>query len=70
MVEKVEIKEEETTSEKPAEKTPEGAKLKEDVTTEDSKETPTRPEGLPDKFKTVDEMAQSYSELEKKLGAP
>ena len=48
MVEKVEIKEEETTSEKPAEKTPEGAKLKEDVTPEDSKETPARPEGLPD----------------------
>jgi hypothetical protein len=30
--------------------------------------TLNKPEGLPDKFKTVEEMAKSYSELEAKLG--
>ena len=52
MVEQVEIKEAETTSEKPVEQA----------------ETP-RPEGLPEKFKSVEDMAKSYSELESKLGA-
>ena len=52
MVEQVEIKEAETTSEKPVEQV----------------ETP-RPEGLPEKFKSVEDMAKSYSELESKLGA-
>ena len=47
MVEQVEIKEAETTSEKPVEQA----------------ETP-RPEGLPEKFKSVEDMAKSYSELE------
>tara|TARA_B100001996_G_scaffold201803_1_gene154513 strand:+ start:18016 stop:18750 length:735 start_codon:yes stop_codon:yes gene_type:complete len=29
-----------------------------------------RPEGLPEKFNSVDDLAKSYSELEKKLGEP
>lgn len=29
-----------------------------------------RPEGLPEKFKSWEDMAKSYAELEKKLGAP
>ena len=53
MVEQVEIKDEQTTSEKPVEQT---------------QDTP-RPEGLPEKFKSVEDMAKSYSELESKLGA-
>ena len=53
MVEEVTIKSEETTAEKPVEQ---------------SQETP-RPEGLPEKFKSVEDMAKSYSELESKLGA-
>ena len=53
MVEQVEIKNKQTTSEKPVEQT---------------QDTP-RPEGLPEKFKSVEDMAKSYSELESKLGA-
>ena len=53
MVEEVTIKSEETTAEKPVEQ---------------SQET-SRPEGLPEKFKSVEDMAKSYSELESKLGA-
>lgn len=30
---------------------------------------PARPAGLPEKFKTVEDLVKSYSELEKKLGA-
>ena len=56
MVEAVEIKQEETTSEKP-------------VVEETKVEEVKRPEGLPDKFKSVQDMAKSYSELESKLGA-
>ena len=52
MVETVEIKQEETTSEKPVE---------ENV-------TQSKPEGLPEKFNSVEDLAKSYSELEKKLG--
>ena len=52
MVDTVEIKEAETTSEKPVEE----------------KQSTQRVEGLPEKFKSVEEMAKSYSELEKKLG--
>lgn len=55
MVEAVEIKQEVTTEEKPVEQ----AKVEE----------VKRPEGLPEKFKTVEDMAKSYSELESKLGA-
>jgi hypothetical protein len=55
MVEAVEIKQEDTTEEKPVEQ----AKVEE----------VKRPEGLPEKFKTVEDMAKSYSELESKLGA-
>lgn len=33
-------------------------------------EAPERPEWLPEKFKTPEDMAKSYTELEKKLGAP
>lgn len=55
MVEAVEIKQEVTTEEKPVEQ----AKVEE----------AKRPEGLPEKFKTVEDMAKSYSELESKLGA-
>ena len=29
-----------------------------------------RPEWLPEKFKSAEDMAQAYSELEKKLGQP
>ena len=52
MVDTVEIKEAETTSEKPVEE----------------KQSTQSVEGLPEKFKSVEEMAKSYSELEKKLG--
>ena len=55
MVEAVEIKQEDTTEEKPVEQT--------------KVEEVKRPEGLPEKFKTVEDMAKSYSELESKLGA-
>ena len=53
MVDKVEITQEETTSEKPVEET---------------KSTQSKPEGLPEKFNSVEDLAKSYSELEKKLG--
>jgi len=53
MVEKVEINEGVTTSEKPEESAP----------TE-------RPQWLPEKFETPEDMAKSYSELETKLGKP
>jgi len=52
MVETVEIKQSETTSEKPVE---------ENV-------TQSKPEGLPEKFNSVEDLAKSYQELEKKLG--
>ena len=52
MVETVEIKEAETTGEKPVE---------ENV-------TQSKPEGLPEKFNSVEDLAKSYQELEKKLG--
>lgn len=52
MVETVEIKQEETTSEKPVE----------------DNVTQSKPEGLPEKFNSVEDLAKSYSELEKKLG--
>jgi len=53
MVEQVEIKTDETTTEAPEAK----PALKED-----------RPSGLPEKFETVESMAKSYAELETKLG--
>lgn len=34
----------------------------------DGAQAPARPAGLPDKFKTVDDLIKSYTELEKKLG--
>ena len=52
MVDTVEIKTEETTSEKPVEE----------------KQSTQSIEGLPEKFKSVEELAKSYAELEKKLG--
>jgi hypothetical protein len=52
MVDTVEIKTEETTSEKPVEE----------------KQSTQSVEGLPEKFKSVEDLAKSYSELEKKLG--
>tara|TARA_A100001015_G_scaffold59018_1_gene65044 strand:- start:11174 stop:11908 length:735 start_codon:yes stop_codon:yes gene_type:complete len=52
MVDQVEIKQDETTAEKPVEQTIETSK----------------PEGLPEKFNSVEDLAKSYSELEKKLG--
>ena len=52
MVDQVEIKQDETTAEKPVEQTVETSK----------------PEGLPEKFNSVEDLAKSYSELEKKLG--
>ena len=53
MVEKVEVTSPETTTDKPVEET---------------KPTQSKPEGLPEKFNSVDELVKSYSELEKKLG--
>ena len=53
MVEQVEVKQAETTAEKPV---------------EENKPTQSKPEGLPEKFNSVDELVKSYSELEKKLG--
>jgi len=53
MVEQVEIKSPETTTDKPVEET---------------KPTQSKPEGLPEKFNSVDDLVKSYSELEKKLG--
>ena len=52
MVEQLEIKEEETTSEKPID------------------ESTERPEWLPEKFNTPEDMAKAYGELENKLGQP
>jgi cobalamin biosynthesis protein CobT len=52
MVEQVTIQEQETTAEKPVE---------ENV-------SQSRPDGLPEKFKSVEDLAKSYTELEKKLG--
>ena len=52
MVEQVEIKQEETTAEKPVE------------------ETSDRPEWLPEKFNSPEDMAKAYGELETKLGQP
>jgi len=52
MVDTIEIKEAETTSEKPVE----------------DNVTQSKPEGLPEKFNSVEDLAKSYSELEKKLG--
>ena len=53
MVEQVELKQAETTAEKPV---------------EENKPTQSKPEGLPEKFNSVEELVKSYSELEKKLG--
>jgi len=53
MVDKVEITSPETTTDKPVEET---------------KPTQSKPEGLPEKFNSVDELVKSYSELEQKLG--
>ena len=53
MVDTVEIKQDDTTSEKPVEET---------------KSAQSKPEGLPEKFNSVEDLAKSYSELEKKLG--
>lgn len=53
MVETITVnKEEETTSEKPVAE----------------QSTQSKPEGLPEKFNSVEDLAKSYSELEKKLG--
>jgi len=52
MVETVEVKRDETTSEKPVE---ENSAL-------------SKPEGLPEKFNSVEDLAKSYAELEAKLG--
>ena len=52
MVDSVEIKTQETTSEKPVEE----------------KQSTQSVQGLPEKFKSVEDLAKSYSELEKKLG--
>jgi len=63
MVDKVEVVAEETTAEKPV--------VEETQQTEQANEkqsTQSKPEGLPEKFNSVEELAKSYSELEKKLG--
>lgn len=56
MVDSVEIKAEETTEEKPVEQVNE------------TQPAQSKPEGLPEKFNTVEDLAKSYAELEKKLG--
>ena len=53
----------EPTEEKPTEVT-------EQQTTELPQEENDRPQWLPEKFKSAEDMAQAYSELEKKLGQP
>ena len=53
MVDRVEVQNTETTADKPV---------------EEIKPTQSKPEGLPEKFNSVDELVKSYSELEKKLG--
>jgi len=57
MVEKVEIKEAETTSEQPT-----------DSAQDKTFENESRPEWLPEKFKNAEDMAKAYGELENKLG--
>ena len=52
MVDKVEIKTPETGSEAPVE----------------DNNALSKPEGLPEKFNSVEDLAKSYSELEAKLG--
>lgn len=56
MVESVEIKTEETGAEKPEEQVNE------------TQPAQSKPEGLPEKFNSVEDLAKSYAELEKKLG--
>ena len=56
MVDKVEIQAEETGIEKPEEQVNE------------TQSTQSKPEGLPEKFNSVEDLAKSYAELEKKLG--
>jgi len=56
MVDKVEIQAEETGIEKPEEQLNE------------TQSTQSKPEGLPEKFNSVEDLAKSYAELEKKLG--
>ena len=54
MVDTVEISTEDTGSDKPA--------------VNETQSAQSKPEGLPEKFNSVDELAKSYQELEKKLG--
>jgi hypothetical protein len=56
MVDSVEIKAEETGIEKPEEQVNE------------TQPAQSKPDGLPEKFNSVEDLAKSYSELEKKLG--
>jgi hypothetical protein len=56
MVDSVEIKTEETGTEKPVEQVNE------------TQPAQSKPEGLPEKFNSVEDLVKSYSELEKKLG--
>ena len=57
MVDKVEVTSEDTGIEKPAEEQ-----------VNETQSTQSKPEGLPEKFKSVEDLAKSYAELEKKLG--
>ena len=59
MVEKVEIQAAETTAEAPVE---------EQSQTNETQSIQSKPDGLPEKFNSVEELAKSYAELEKKLG--
>ena len=55
----------------PSEIEPEEAQTDEVTeTTEEQASTEERPEWLPEKFKSAEDMANAYSELEKKLGQP
>jgi len=60
LVEQVEIKQEESTSEKPEVVT------QQEITPEVKPEETTRPEWLPEKFANAEDMAKAYGELEKK----
>jgi len=63
MVDKVEITAEQTTAEKPVVE-----ETQQTEQTNETQSTQSKPEGLPEKFNSVEELAKSYSELEKKLG--
>lgn len=67
---RVEINEKAPNEIEPTEEKPE-EQVEANASTEEQTEDPSqdRPEWLPEKFKSAEDMAQAYSELEKKMGA-